>query len=100
MLKLPQLRKSESDAFGSFFLMISTSCLDKPSEKHARLIHSYNKPDGDYQLTNLSSLSFGVSHKWGAVHHMGQLTADIDEESVINVSCELSHVSCQTDLTH
>jgi hypothetical protein len=47
LLKLPQLRKSESDAFGNFFLMISTSCLDKPSEKHARLIHSSNRPDDD-----------------------------------------------------
>jgi hypothetical protein len=33
LLKLPQLRKSQSEAFGSFFLMISTSCLDKPSDK-------------------------------------------------------------------
>jgi hypothetical protein len=31
LLKLPQLRKSETGAFGNFLLMISTSCLDKPS---------------------------------------------------------------------
>ena len=31
---------------------------------------------------------------------MGQLTADIEEGSLINVSCELSHVSCLMDLTH
>jgi hypothetical protein len=47
LLKLPQLRKSMSDAFGGFLLMISTSCLDKSSEKHARLIHSSNRPDND-----------------------------------------------------
>jgi hypothetical protein len=35
------------EACGSFFLVISTSCLDKPSEKHARLIHSSNRPGGD-----------------------------------------------------
>jgi hypothetical protein len=32
-MKLPQLRKSKLDAFGGFLLMISTSCLDKPSDK-------------------------------------------------------------------
>jgi hypothetical protein len=31
--KLPQLWKSESVASQLFFLMISTSCLDKPSDK-------------------------------------------------------------------
>jgi hypothetical protein len=52
LLKLPQLRKSKSDAFGDFYLMISTSCLDKSSEKHARLIHSSNRPDNKSTLTN------------------------------------------------
>jgi len=43
--KPPQPWKSAKVACGDFFLMISTSCLDKPSEKHARLIHSSNRPD-------------------------------------------------------
>ena len=42
--KLPQLRKSNKEAFGSILLMISTSCLEKPPLKNAlRLYHSYHK---------------------------------------------------------
>ncbi len=47
LLKLPQLRKSKKVAFGDFFLMISTSCLKKPTQKTLRLFHSYNKSDDD-----------------------------------------------------
>jgi len=47
LLKLPQLWKSQSVAFGNFFLMISTSCLKKPSLKTLRLFHSSNRPGGD-----------------------------------------------------
>jgi hypothetical protein len=44
--KMPQLRKSKKDAFGNIFLMISTSCLEKPSQKTLRLSHIYHSPDG------------------------------------------------------
>ncbi len=40
--KLPQLWKSNKEAFGDFFLMISTSCLEKPPQKTLRLFHSYH----------------------------------------------------------
>src|SRR5579871_4034790 len=35
--KMPQLWKSTKVAFGGFFLMISTSCLEKPPQKTLRL---------------------------------------------------------------
>jgi len=44
--KLPQLWKSIKDAFGNFFLMISTSCWEKPPQKTLRLFHSYHSADG------------------------------------------------------
>jgi hypothetical protein len=44
--KLPQLWKSTKVAFGNFFLMISTSCLEKPAQKTLRLSHSYHSADG------------------------------------------------------
>jgi len=44
--KMPQLWKSTKVAFGNFFLMISTSCLEKPSPKTLRLSHIYHSPDG------------------------------------------------------
>jgi hypothetical protein len=44
--KLPQLWKSTKVAFGDFFLMISTSCLEKPPQKTLRLSHSYHSADG------------------------------------------------------
>src|SRR5213593_4890757 len=43
--KMPQLWKSTKVAFGNFFLMISTSCLEKPSQKTLRLSHIYHSPD-------------------------------------------------------
>jgi hypothetical protein len=64
LLKLPQLRKSKSEASGSFFLMISTSCLDKPSQKHARFIHSSNRPGGDPFTNNREC----VSHLTEVIH--------------------------------
>src|SRR6476660_5706198 len=45
--KMPQLRKSSKVAFGGFFLMISTSCLEKPPQKTLRLSHIYHSPGGD-----------------------------------------------------
>ena len=42
-----QLWKSIKVAFGNFFLMISTSCLEKPSQKPLRLFHRYHSADGD-----------------------------------------------------
>ena len=44
--KMPHLWKSTKVAFGKFFLMISTSCLEKPSQKTLRLSHIYHSPDG------------------------------------------------------
>jgi hypothetical protein len=44
--KMPQLWKSTKVAFGNFFLMISTSCLEKPSQKTLRLFHIYHSPGG------------------------------------------------------
>jgi hypothetical protein len=44
--KMPQLWKSTKVAFGNFFLMISTSCLEKPSQKTLRLSHIYHSPGG------------------------------------------------------
>jgi hypothetical protein len=46
--ELPQLWKSTNEAFGNIFLMISTSCLEKPSQKHARLFHSYHRAGGGH----------------------------------------------------
>jgi hypothetical protein len=40
--KLPQLRKSNKVAFGIVFLMISSSCLEKPPQKTLRLSHSFH----------------------------------------------------------
>jgi hypothetical protein len=45
--KMTQLRKSKKDAFGNIFLMISTSCLEKPSQNTLRLSHIYHSPGGD-----------------------------------------------------
>jgi hypothetical protein len=45
--KMPQLWKSTTVAFGGFFLIISTSCLEKPPQKTLRLSHIYHSP-GDY----------------------------------------------------
>jgi|SRR6266496_5128777 hypothetical protein len=44
--KMPQLWKSTTVAFGNFFLMISTSCLEKPPRKTLRLSHTYHSPGG------------------------------------------------------
>src|SRR5215831_4583484 len=44
--KMPQLWKSTKVAFGDFFLMISTSCLEKPPQKTLRLSHIYHSPGG------------------------------------------------------
>jgi hypothetical protein len=44
--KMPQLRKSNKDAFGDILLMISTSCLEKPSQKTLRLSHIYHSLGG------------------------------------------------------
>ena len=43
--KMPQLWKSTKVAFGGYLLMISTSCLEKPSQKTLRLFHIYHSPD-------------------------------------------------------
>jgi len=45
--KMPQLWKSTTVAFGGLFLIISTSCLEKPPQKTLRLSHIYHSP-GDY----------------------------------------------------
>src|SRR5215831_11873111 len=45
--KRPPLWKSIKVAFGNFFLMISTSCLETPSQKPLRLSHRYHSADGD-----------------------------------------------------
>ena len=44
--KMSQLWKSTKVAFGDFFLMISTSCLEKPPQKTLRLSHIYHSPGG------------------------------------------------------
>jgi hypothetical protein len=44
--KMPQLWKSNNDAFGNIFLMIPTSCLEKPSQTTLRLSHIYHSPGG------------------------------------------------------
>jgi len=43
---MPQLWKSDKDTFGAILLMISTSCLEKPSQKTLRLSHIYHSPGG------------------------------------------------------
>src|SRR5262245_60392976 len=53
--KMPQLWKSTKVAFGRFFLMISTSCLEKPPQKTLRLSHIYHSPGCGY--SNSTSLS-------------------------------------------
>src|SRR5438309_10438710 len=72
LLKLPQLRKSTSDAFGSFFLLISTSCLDKPSEKTCSAYPQFQQARRRL-IINSRSLSFVVSHPRGAVHTMSNV---------------------------
>jgi hypothetical protein len=42
--KMPQLWKSNKDAFGNILLMIPTSCSEKPSRKTLRLSHIYHSP--------------------------------------------------------
>jgi hypothetical protein len=49
--KLPQLMEIKKEAFGDFFLMISTSCLEKPPHKPLRLFHSYPSADGAIPIT-------------------------------------------------
>ena len=50
--KVPQLWKSTKVAFGNFFLMISTRCLEKPPQKTLRLSHIYHSPGGcDHKFT-------------------------------------------------
>src|SRR5215471_5028293 len=58
--KMPQLWKSTKDAFGDFFLMISTSCLEKPPQKTLRLSHIYHSPD-DYGPYSSGSRSLSRS---------------------------------------
>jgi hypothetical protein len=43
---MPLPWKSNKVAFGSFFLMISTGCLEKPAHKTLRLSHIYHSPGG------------------------------------------------------
>jgi hypothetical protein len=45
--KMAQLWKSNKVAFGTLLLMISTSRLEKPSQKTRRLSHIYHSPDGN-----------------------------------------------------
>src|SRR2546425_5777174 len=42
--KMPQPCESTKGAFGNFFLMISTSCLEKPSQKKLRVSHIFHSP--------------------------------------------------------
>jgi hypothetical protein len=44
--KMPQPWKSIKGAFGGFFLMISTNCLEKPPQQSLRLSHIYHSLDG------------------------------------------------------
>jgi hypothetical protein len=44
--KMPSLWKSTQVAFGNFLSMISTSDLEKPSQKTLRLSHIYHSPGG------------------------------------------------------
>jgi hypothetical protein len=44
--KMPPLWKSTKVAYGGFFLMISTSGLEKPPQKTLRLSHIYHSPAG------------------------------------------------------
>ena len=46
--KMSQLWKSTKVAFGDFLLMISASCLEKPSQKPLGLSHPYHSADGHY----------------------------------------------------
>src|SRR5581483_8851777 len=56
--KMPQLWKSTKVAFGDFFLMISTNCLEKPPQKTLRLSHIYHSPGYDCCL-----YSFGLTFR-------------------------------------
>ena len=46
--KMTQLWKSIKVAFGPVLLMISSSCLEKPSHKTLRLSHIYHSPGDSY----------------------------------------------------
>jgi hypothetical protein len=67
LLKLAQLRKSKSDAFGGFFLTISTSCLDKSSEKTCSTYPQFQQTRQQSTLTT-RSLLISLSHRWGSPH--------------------------------
>ena len=69
--KRPQLWKSIKVAFGNFFLMIPTSCLEKPSPKPLRLYHRYHSADRNYafrrrhQLISLQTQNSSYSQRAG-----------------------------------
>jgi hypothetical protein len=70
-MKLPQLRKSKSDAFGGFLLMISKSCLDKPSDKTCSTYPQFQQARRRLTLTAIFANS--VSHLWGSPQPIANL---------------------------
>jgi hypothetical protein len=52
-------------AFGGFFLMISTSYLEKPPQKTLRLSHIYHSPDGGGSSFSLSVFGSAVAKPIG-----------------------------------
>ena len=74
-------------AFGDFFLMISTSCLKKPTQERLRLFHSYAQarrrliyqPIFKRQRSTLSMLFFGPKN---GEHLHGQM-----DFFIIGVAC-------------
>src|SRR5215471_6892672 len=90
--KMPQLWKSTKDAFGDFFLMISTSCLEKPPQKTLRLSHIYHSPDdyGPYS-SGSRSLSRSARTKLGGktLHSAGcsQVHASRKTPKIVRIMC-------------
>jgi len=72
-------------AFGDFFLMISTSCLKKPTQERLRLFHSYAQarrrliyqPIFKRQRSTLSMLFFGPKN--GEHLHRGRDAGGLKE---------------------
>src|SRR5215471_12429753 len=85
--KMPQLWKSTKVAFGDFFLMISTSSLEKPPQKTLRLSHIYHSPDDYGPYSSVSrSLSRSACTKLG-----GKLSS---RRGAVKLQCISNWIDC------
>jgi hypothetical protein len=85
---MPQLGKSNKDAFGDIFLMIPTSCLEKPSQTTLRLSHIYHSPVGcSFSFFGYGSLNGSACTKpGGGTLQLDGRTQYLSKETVENFS--------------